>query len=533
MKLLSGADVTIDNCVFSNNSAVKGGAIYVSAGSLNIVNGTVLHDNSTSDNGGAIYQSGGSIIINGSELHDNKTTGTESGKGGAICITGGTTTIAEKTLIYSNTTKIDGGAIAVGGGEMTISGESELYENTSTKAGGAISLTLGTLNIAGSAVLHNNIATVDGGAIFVSGGFLNISDGAVFHHNLAATAGGAISIKASSEPEVNIANSSFYRNRAASSSGYCGGAIAINPKDDITVSATVSATDCLFYENMGHATEIEINRTNIDATKASTGGAFYLGPNATLKMDRCKIYKNLASQNGGAIRIKNNTAKLYMNRCFVYDNYVGKYAAGIKNSSGILAMFNCVVYQNVPQKSVSTAGSNNESSNTLLANTSVRVNTASPGILLSSTASSVMVNNIFKNNNGADKAAVSVASNKEISSYGHNLYSYWGGTVTYPTGVVEASDVKVTADIPTWNSSTKYLTISSLPEAFYNGSDIDYRATPAQVEAAIDFFDSQNSTDFKAWLNSLNGNALSVDIRDLPRPTEKIWPGSYEGDVTQ
>ncbi|MEE3466495.1 MAG: hypothetical protein VZQ48_07145, partial [Candidatus Cryptobacteroides sp.] len=77
-----------------------------------------------------------------------------------------------------------------------------------------------------------------------------------------------------------------------------------------------------------------------------------------------------------------------------------------------------------------------------------------------------------------------------------------------------------------------------LPTTYYNADPaVDYRATPAEVVAAIDYFDTQNGTAFKAWLNTLDeGNGrkpLEVDYRTYLRKTDKIWPGSYEYVATK
>ncbi|MBQ7194039.1 MAG: hypothetical protein IJS07_00200 [Bacteroidales bacterium] len=55
--------------------------------------------------------------------------------------------------------------------------------------------------------------------------------------------------------------------------------------------------------------------------------------------------------------------------------------------------------------------------------------------------------------------------------------------------------------------------------------------TVAHVTSVIDAFDTANSTDFKAWLNSITtegGTALNSDIRGKARNASAIWPGCYD-----
>ena len=58
-----------------------------------------------------------------------------------------------------------------------------------------------------------------------------------------------------------------------------------------------------------------------------------------------------------------------------------------------------------------------------------------------------------------------------------------------------------------------------------------------EVEAAIEYFDTNNSTAFKTWLNTLDEGSgrkpLDVDYRGYLRNATNIWPGSYEYGATK
>ena len=531
----AGASAVFDGLVFSHATASTGfGSAIVVEGSSNLkfYNCDISNNSHTGETAGShgsvVRAKAGTILFKGCTFDSN----TSVCNGGVMRVYGASVTLDNCVLSNNSSSTLAGGAIHLASGSLTVDNGTVINGNTAKTAGGAINMTGGTLTIDHESSLYNNEATTFGGAIYITGGTPIIRGGSTLHHNLATSSGGAICITAASALSLTLDNVTFYRNRSAKKD-YCGGAVCINPTG--TTSATVSATDCLFYENLGHMTAIEPVRTSIDSTKTSTGGAFYIGSAGTVNLNRCKFYKNVASQNGGAIRLKGATATLFMNRCYVYDNYVGKIAAGIQNGGGKVAMYNCVVYQNVPRSANTVVGSNLESSGPfLMANSSMRVNTSGHGFFIKS-SDAVLVNNIVMNN-GSERYAIKVDDAITMTSYGHNLYNRWTGNVDCPVGVDSDSDVAYTENIPTWNSSTKLLTISTLPTLFYNPAaspdPIDYRATPENVEAAIDAFDDANSTGFKTWLTSVDANALMVDItgytRAVNKTTDKITPGSYQ-----
>lgn len=532
----AGASAVFDGLELSHATYATGyGSAIVVEGSstlkfYNCVISNNRHTGETSGNhgGGAVRAKAGTILFKGCYFDNN----TSVCNGGVMCIYGASVTLDDCVLSGNSSSSYAGGAIHMSSGSLTVDNGTVFNGNTANTTGGAINMTGGTLTIDHESSLYNNSATTNGGAINITGGTPTIKGGSTLHHNLATKYGGAVCVSSSSSLSVTLNDVSFYRNRAAMDT-YCGGAVCVNP---VTSNpATISATDCIFYENIGHTTAIEPVRTSIDSTKKSTGGAFYIGSGGTVQLNRCKLYKNVASQNGGAIRLKGATSVLFMNKCYVYDNYVGKIAAGIQNGGGKVAMYNCMVYQNVPRSANTVVGSNLESSGPfLMANSSMRVNTSGYGFFIKSN-DAVLVNNIVMNNS-SERYAIKVDDAKTMTSYGHNLYNRWTGTVDCPVGVDSGSDVAYSENIPTWNSSNKLLTISTLPVLFYNPAaspdPIDYRATPENVEAAIDAFDTANSTAFKTWLTSVDSEALMVDItgytRAVNKTTDKITPGSYQ-----
>lgn len=464
------------------------------------------------------------------------------------CVFDGNTNQSSTTETSASTAAGGGGAIRAVGGTILFKGCT--FSNNSAVVGGGAMRVAGSANVTLDAcVFSGNTATTCGGAVHMSKGTLTVKN-CQFNNNTASTNGGAISVTQQAACTVNIADTQFFHNRAGSTTGYCGGALFVGKWDN---TSDVTLDHCYFEENLGHATDLTTDlKTSIVEANASTGGAIFVEKNATLKLNHCKFYHNLCSQNGGAIRTKEATAVLYMNACSFYMNYSGKYAAAIQGTSGPIAMYNCVFYNN-QNKTTTSPGTVRSSGEVLVANTSLRVGSSYPGIVFGATAKSVMVNNYFVNSGAGNtpelKKAVAVGNAKSVSSFGHNLYSGLNvggssyGTIDNTNAPADSDQEIGLNDFPSWVgtvSGIEYhlLKITSLPETYYKTNPaVDFRATPAEVADAIDYFDTQNSTAFKAWLNTLDEGSgrkpLQVDYRGYLRDSEKIWPGSYEFGATK
>ena len=460
-----------------------------------------------------------------------------------------------ESAVPSSKTTCGGGAVRAVNGTILFRG-CTFSNNTAASRGGAIRMGVGSNVTLDNCVFEGNSAYA-GGAVYVGKGTLSVINGTKFRNNTSSTSGGAISFVAEAALSATISDAEFYHNRAASSSGYCGGAIYVSGE---TYSADVSVTDSYFEENMGHYTDLTYNpaeptalKTSIDATKASTGGAIFVLKAATLKLNHCKFYHNLCSQKGGVIRTKEATSVLYMNACSFYLNYSGAYASTIHGTSGPIAMYNCVFYNNQNKTTTSPATVRSEGCELLLANTSLRLGSSYPGAVFNGSEKSVIVNNYFVNSSAGStpevKIAIAVAKSKTVSSFGHNLHSgYNADGATYgtidETNAPAGSDQEIGLDdFPIWIGTVDgigyhLLKTTKLPITYYNADPaVDLRATPAEVEAAIDYFDTKNGTAFKTWLNTLDEGKgrkpLEVDYRSYLRAADKIWPGSYEYGATK
>lgn len=110
----TNATATITNCTFSNNTtAVDGGVICLSAGTLNITNST-FSNNSATNSGGVVTITGGTLNIDGSTFSGN------SAVNGGVAVATGGTIVSRGNTYSSNTTSGTGNT--KGGGVYRIDG---------------------------------------------------------------------------------------------------------------------------------------------------------------------------------------------------------------------------------------------------------------------------------------------------------------------------------------------------------------------------------------------------------------------------
>jgi CSLREA domain-containing protein len=103
----SAGTLTVANCVFSGNTAVAAGAIYVAGGTLTVQNSTFSSNSATNAGGAAIYAAGASANISYSTFYNNISGG--NGYGGAI-VAYTPLTVSDSTF-SSNSSSVSGGAI--------------------------------------------------------------------------------------------------------------------------------------------------------------------------------------------------------------------------------------------------------------------------------------------------------------------------------------------------------------------------------------------------------------------------------------
>ena len=150
-----GASITISGCVFSGNSAMRGGAI-LSSGTLTISDSTFSGNSASALFGGAISASGGTVTIS--------------------------------NTLFSGNSAPAGGAIANGALTMALTNVT-LSGNSATTGGGAIYASNGTTLNAASTTMANNSTPGDGGGILVATGALVNLKNSIVANNTATTSG--------------------------------------------------------------------------------------------------------------------------------------------------------------------------------------------------------------------------------------------------------------------------------------------------------------------------------------------------------
>lgn len=302
-----GKDATIQN--FVDTQKDDGPAIFVSGGTLNILDGVTIQNNNSNTQGGVIQARNGTTVNISGGIFKNNTSNTSDGgviaAYGTLNITGGT--------FEGNSAKKTGGAIIIGKNQSA-NISNATFRNNKARTGGAI-YSLQEINASKLTFEHNE--AIWGGAIFASKK-LSLSDNSTFNKNKVSSAGGAI--YASQGIELN--NVTFNEN----TSDVNGGAIfaskgvelnnviftentAENQGGGIYISKGDSKLEgCNFTKNGSQA--IFINHDNGGTTTISKtsftenysnhfGGGIYLGKNAKLIVNESNFTKNMAAYGAG------------------------------------------------------------------------------------------------------------------------------------------------------------------------------------------------------------------------------------------
>lgn len=283
-KVTIGAGAVVQNFIDLTN--LDGPAIYMTGGTLNILDGAVIQNNSSNQQGGVIQAyHGTNLNISGGSFINNKSNNSDGGAiatYGKLNITGG--------LFENNAAKKTGGAIMAGSrADATI--KNATFKNNQASTGGAI-YSGNKITISDSR-FENNQANW-GGAIFTGKG-IDLTN-VTFNENKVAYSGGALYLS-SGEPKLN--NCKFNGNSANAQ----GGAVYIK-------TANTTITDSTFTGNYSGAGAIFVNHNNNGTTKisktsfadnfsSSFGGGVYLGMNAKLEVTESSFSNNKAAYGAG------------------------------------------------------------------------------------------------------------------------------------------------------------------------------------------------------------------------------------------
>jgi predicted outer membrane repeat protein len=141
----SNADHIIEECVFTGNTADRGGAIWWLSGAEGTVTDTLFDDNTAGVDGGAVANDSAPATYERCVFTNNRTEGPNADDGGAIHISGETAreVVINQCLIAGNTAASNGGAITMESGPDSRILNCTIVDNTALGAssgvnGGAI-----------------------------------------------------------------------------------------------------------------------------------------------------------------------------------------------------------------------------------------------------------------------------------------------------------------------------------------------------------------------------------------------------------
>ena len=189
----SGQELIITNCIFRNNYAAYGGAIYSEKAKITITNSRF--ENNRAENGGgaisasagatlsvdscefindqSLYDAGGAVYVynvTSASIKDSQFTNCSAGLGGAVASIDSPTTVATSTFNSNNVTWT-GGALFAMFGKLTVT-SSNFYDNSAYHGGAIYADNLTNFEVNGGQFSRNN-AYGYGGAIFA---FTNAAD---------------------------------------------------------------------------------------------------------------------------------------------------------------------------------------------------------------------------------------------------------------------------------------------------------------------------------------------------------------------
>lgn len=284
---------TFTGCVFSQNRAGDGGAMYNSTDSkATLINCTFTGNTATFANGGAIYNNGSSATLIGCTFTANSTRD-RMGRGGALYSDWWSNLTAKNCTFSSNQASKDGGAIYNNLGDLTLS-NCTFTQNRISPAGGPAAFAWGGAICNGSdsrsvltdCIFVENMAGSGGGICNYPGATLTLK-GCSFLGNSANSAG-AMDI---SHCYATLFGCSFSGNSAAKS----GGAIFSDGRNN-----RLQIVSCLFCGN-----------------RATQGGALYMYYATNMTLANCTFASNRATR--GNVSACGGPTSLELTNCIIWD----------------------------------------------------------------------------------------------------------------------------------------------------------------------------------------------------------------------
>ena len=329
-------NITIDNCVFEENSAVlRGGAIrIISIGPINLTNSKFYNNTVDEDEG-----LGGAIDIDTSNLNiDNvEFINNTAYSGGAFYLdyqnaqTDNVNVTVSNSKFIENTASNAGGAITSISPDLTI--DTCVFEKNKDigtdvfSGGGAINVYYGPakLNVTNSQ-FKDNFAATDGGAIKCAGAN-SIIDHSTFENNHADRYGGAVHTSISKNIVIN--DSEFKENTAP-----YGGAMFVYGPNNIVKNSKFNDNNATARAGAIYVAgaNVSIDNDKFNKNNAPLGGAIYSQANNTC-INNSAFEENVAKTRGGALYLSGGSNEDLINNTDFKNNNASDYGGAIWTST--------------------------------------------------------------------------------------------------------------------------------------------------------------------------------------------------------
>ncbi len=368
---LSGATLTINGCIITNNiangtgsPAGSGGGIFNDVGGILIVNDSEISSNTANRAGGGIEdKSGLSVTLNNVNLDTNNAGVSPAvaapGNGGGLHVTGSASTNITGGTTNNNVAANEGGGLWNGSGLMTVVDHTVDGNTTSgndamvagAAGGGGIYNEGGTLDLSGSTMITNNVAD---GAQSTGGGILNAAgtlkaDGITIMDNTSNRAGGGIETNGGGAVTLNnvILNSNDTGVVTGAGAPGNGGGLHVSGNSTINVTGGTVNMNTAASEGGGlwHGTgTLTVDATTINGNTASGagadnggGGIYALNGGTVNLVNGATVSNNIAdgaSGSGGGILVDVD-ANFSATDSFITGNRANRAGGGIEVVAGI------------------------------------------------------------------------------------------------------------------------------------------------------------------------------------------------------
>ncbi|KAK3270010.1 hypothetical protein CYMTET_21572 [Cymbomonas tetramitiformis] len=335
----AGARLLLQGCTVAHHRALgAGGAVYVEAGAPVDVTlaDSLLLNNTAAEGGGLLHVpdlGGGQVILRGSRVHGS------DGNHSQLSLSGcGAVLVSACSL--ANNTAVSSGALLLWM-ECAERGSSLTMEDSVADFHASLMGYGGVLNLQGMEALavslarssfQGNTATVSGGVLgaFGCSSLVVALQDVLMENNTALSKGGALQLNGDQDAvraSLSVTGSMLRGNCAAA-----GGAMWLYRVNDVEMAGSLleanNATEG--DEEGGGALCMKMSRTlrmyggtQLEGNTAVIGGAVYLDEIEVVDVAETRLVRNSATQEGGALYVKDTTGEFRMTDCEARQNEGG------------------------------------------------------------------------------------------------------------------------------------------------------------------------------------------------------------------